>query len=62
MYIGYIYVNPSIQVSKSMDLSLAEASEKLGKTQRQLRYLIQKGELAAKKENGRWLIPEVALF
>lgn len=39
-----------------MDLSLEEAAAKLGKSVRQLRYMMQKGELKVKKVAGRWFI------
>lgn len=39
-----------------MQLSLADAANALGQSQRQLRYLIQKGGLKARKQGGRWLI------
>lgn len=37
-----------------MDLSLAEAARLLGKSERQLRYLIKTGKLPARKVEGRW--------
>jgi excisionase family DNA binding protein len=39
-----------------MNLSLAEAAQLLGKSERQLRYLIQKGELPARKKGNRWVL------
>lgn len=39
-----------------MQLSLEQAATKLGKSTRQVRYLIQKGELTAQKIAGRWWI------
>lgn len=39
-----------------MKLSLADAAHLMGKTQRQVRYLIQQGRLKAGKANGRWQI------
>lgn len=38
------------------NLTLAQASARLGKSERQLRYMVQKGELAAFKSGKRWLI------
>ena len=39
-----------------MDLSLAEAARLLGKSERQVRYLIKTGDLAAQKKDGHWRI------
>jgi len=39
-----------------MQLSLEQAAERLGKSVRQVRYLIQTGALRANKTGGRWLI------
>ncbi len=39
-----------------MYLTIRQASDTLGKTQRQIRYLIQQGELKADKREGRWMI------
>ena len=39
-----------------MELSLAEAARLLGKSDRQVRYLIRCGRLAARKLDGRWRI------
>ncbi len=39
-----------------MDLSLSEAARLLGKSDRQVRYLIRAGKLPASKKNGRWTI------
>ncbi len=39
-----------------MRLSLAETATVLGKSQRQLRYLIKEGRLKARKVGGRWMI------
>jgi len=39
-----------------MQLSLQQAAERLGKSVRQVRYLIQTGALPAQKAGGRWLI------
>ena len=44
-----------------MDLTLDEASVKLGKTVRQVRYMIQQGRLTARKIKGRWLIDDAEL-
>lgn len=41
-----------------MKLSLAEAATRLGKSERQVRFLIQKGRLRATKSEGRWEIDE----
>lgn len=37
-----------------MDLSLAEAARLLGKSERQLRYLVKTGKVPAQKVAGRW--------
>lgn len=39
-----------------MKLSITETATVLGKSERQVRYMIRKGELAAKKEGKRWRI------
>ena len=39
-----------------MFLTIRQASDTLGKTQRQIRYLIQQNELKADKREGRWMI------
>ncbi len=39
-----------------MELSLQQAAERLGKTQRQIDYMIKTGRLTAKKNGGRWRI------
>jgi excisionase family DNA binding protein len=39
-----------------MQLGIEEAAKRLGKSARQMRYLIQTGQLPAKKTGGRWLI------
>jgi hypothetical protein len=44
-----------------MQLSLADAAIALGRSQRQIRYLIQTGGLAARKEGGRWVIDSADL-
>ncbi len=44
-----------------MKLSIAEAATVLGRSQRQVRYLIQTGRLAAKKRQGRWSIDSADL-
>lgn len=44
-----------------MKLSLNEAAVRLGKTRRQIRYLIQKGELEAEKVGGHWFFDSKTL-
>ena len=44
-----------------MDLSLTEASAVLGKTERQIRYLIKSGRIQARKSGGRWIVDGTAL-
>lgn len=44
-----------------MDLSLPEAATVLGKSERQVRYLVKTGRLAARKEGGRWRIASADL-
>ena len=39
-----------------MLLTLSQAATQLGKTQRQIRYLIQEGRLKARKDGGRWVV------
>jgi len=39
-----------------MMLSLSQAAERLGKTRRQIRYMIQQGRLDARKDGGRWTV------
>ena len=39
-----------------MQLSLEQAAERMGKSVRQVRYLIQSGSLRATKSGGRWVI------
>lgn len=39
-----------------MKLTLSQAAEQLGKTRRQIRYMIQQGSLAAQKDGGRWVV------
>ena len=39
-----------------MDLSLSEAARLLGKSERQVRYLVRGGTIPARKEKGRWVI------
>ena len=41
-----------------MDLSLKQAAALCGKSERQIRYLIQQGRITAQKKNGRWVIPK----
>lgn len=40
----------------STQLSISEAATVLGKTERQIRYMIKMGRLPAKKPGGRWVI------
>lgn len=44
-----------------VELSLTQAAQLMGKTRRQLEYLIQTGRLDARKDHGRWRIDEAAL-
>lgn len=44
-----------------MDLSLTDASHLLGKTPRQVRYMIKNGHLQARKIGRRWVIDDAAL-
>jgi excisionase family DNA binding protein len=44
-----------------MYLSLQQAADRLGKTPRQVRYLIRTGHLPAHKVGGRWLVDSDAL-
>ncbi len=44
-----------------MKLSIAETATVLGKSERQVRYLIRTGRLAAKKQKGRWKIESADL-
>lgn len=44
-----------------MKFTIAEAATRLGKSERQIRILIQKGRLAAAKVEGKWQIDEGAL-
>ena len=44
-----------------MELSLSEAARLLGKSERQVRYLIRSGGLPAKKADGRWRIQRADL-
>jgi len=39
-----------------MQITIDEAAARLGKSARQVRYLIQNGSLSANKVNGRWVI------
>jgi excisionase family DNA binding protein len=39
-----------------MNLTLSQAAEQLGKTRRQIRYMIQEGKLQARKDGGRWVV------
>jgi len=44
-----------------MDLTLDQAAALLGKTARQVRYMIQQGRLPARKSGKRWLIADADL-
>ena len=44
-----------------MQLTLRQAADKLGKSIRQVRYMIQLGQLAATKFGGEWHIDVAAL-
>ena len=44
-----------------MNLSLQQAAEILGKSRRQVLYMIQQGHLQAQKVGGRWVIERAAL-
>ncbi|MCG8425133.1 MAG: helix-turn-helix domain-containing protein [Proteobacteria bacterium] len=44
-----------------MELTVDQAAAKLGMTERQVRYLIKRGSLAARKRGKRWLIDSDAL-
>jgi excisionase family DNA binding protein len=44
-----------------MQLTLQQAAVSLGKTRRQVQYLIQQGRLPAKKIGGRWYVESSAL-
>lgn len=44
-----------------MDLSLVEAAAQLGKSPRQVRYLIQQGKLRARKRGHSWVIDSTDL-
>lgn len=45
----------------TMDLSLTQAAQRLGKTRRQVEYLIKTGRLAAHKQGGRWVVADADL-
>ncbi len=49
------------QIFFVMFLTIRQASDTLGKSQRQIRYLIQQGELEAEKKEGRWRIDSRSL-
>ncbi len=38
------------------DLSLRQTAERLGKSVRQVRYMIEHGQLTARKNGGRWVV------
>lgn len=44
-----------------MELSLTQAAQLLGKTRRQVEYLIKTGHLPAKKDGSRWLVKDTDL-
>jgi excisionase family DNA binding protein len=44
-----------------VDLTLTQAAQLLGKTRRQVEYLIQTGRLPARKLGGRWVVAEADL-
>jgi excisionase family DNA binding protein len=44
-----------------MRLSLSEAATVLGKSERQIRYLIKSGHLTASKEGGQWRVTDLLL-
>ena len=44
-----------------MKLSLQEAAALIGKTPRQIRYLIKTGKVSAQKKKGRWVIESTSL-
>ena len=44
-----------------MHLSLAEAASALGRSERQVRYLIKTGRLKATKDGGRWVVDRADL-
>ncbi len=44
-----------------MHVTLQQAADLLGKSARQVRYLVKKGELKAEKVEGRWMIARDAL-
>jgi excisionase family DNA binding protein len=44
-----------------MKLTLSQAAEQLGKTRRQVRYMIQHGSLEARKDGGRWVVDSETL-
>lgn len=53
--------NATVTHCYSMQLSLQQAAARLGKSVRQVRYLIQTGTLSAQKSGGRWLIDAASL-
>ena len=44
-----------------MDLTLTQAAQLLGKTRRQVEYLVKTGRLPAKKAGARWLVADTDL-
>jgi len=49
------------ELAPYMELTLEQAAVSLGKTRRQVRYLIQQGRLPARKTGGRWYVESAAL-
>jgi hypothetical protein len=50
-----------ISTIRTMELSLPEAARLLGRSERQIRYLIRTGALRAQKHEGRWRIDRADL-
>jgi hypothetical protein len=44
-----------------MDLTLTQAAQLLGKTRRQVEYLVKTGRLPAKKDGARWVVADTDL-
>ena len=59
--IVYLYCTFVIFSVYTMELSLQQAVKILGKTCRQVLYMIEQGRLPAKKIGGRWVIERTAL-
>lgn len=49
------------ETQEAMDISIREAATRLGKSTRQVRYMLQNGDIAGRKESGRWLVDSAAL-